>query len=121
MQQHVRTLGWLFIIYYAFFDLLALFFLLVMGGAGALAGDRRAFFISGAVGVVIAIILLVVSVPGIIAGVGLLKYQQWARILALIVAVLHLLSFPFGTALGVYAFWVLLSAQSAPVFEKPAA
>ena len=36
------------------------------------------------------------------------------------VAVLHLFSFPFGTALGVYAFWVLLSAQSAPVFEKTA-
>ena len=51
---------------------------------------------------------------------GLLKYRPWARILALIVAVLHLFSFPFGTALGVYAFWVLLSAQSAPVFEKTA-
>lgn len=119
MQQHVRTLGWLFIVYHAFFDLLALVALVIMGGAGALAGDRQAFYISGAVGVAIAIILLIISVPGIIAGLGLLKYQQWARILALIIAVLHLFSFPFGTALGIYAFWVLLSAQTAPVFEKP--
>lgn len=118
MQQHVRTLGWLFIIYHAFFDLIALVVLGIMGGAGALAGDRQAFFISGAVGVAIAIILLIISIPGIIAGIGLLKYQQWGRILALVVAVLHLFSFPFGTALGVYAFWVLLNAEAAPLFEK---
>jgi|SRR5690349_12830263 hypothetical protein len=118
MQQHVRTLGWLFIVYHAFFDLVALVVLVIMGGAGALAGDRQGFFISGAVGLAIAAVLMIISVPGIIAGIGLLKYQQWARILALIVAVLHLFSFPFGTALGIYAFWVLLNTQAAALFEK---
>ena len=56
---------------------------------------------------------------GIIAGIGLLKFQQWARILALVLAVLHVLSFPIGTALAIYAFWVLLKPETTPLFERP--
>jgi hypothetical protein len=121
MQQHVRILGWLFIIYSAVFDLIALIVLVILGGAGAISGDRQALFITSAVAVAIAVILLIISIPGIIAGLGLLKYKQWARILAIILGALHLFSFPFGTALGIYTFWVLLSAQTTPLFERPLA
>jgi len=117
MQQHVRVLAWLFIVYSAFIDVVALIAIAVLGGAGALSGDRHAFMISGALGIAIAIFLFLISVPGILAGIGLLKYQQWARILALVLAVLHLFSFPLGTALGIYAFWVLLNPQVTPLFE----
>ena len=117
MQQHVRTLGWLFIIYSAFLDFVAILVLIALGGIGAFSGDRQAFFISSAVAAGIAIILLIISLPGLIAGAGLLKYQQWARILALVLAVLHVLNFPFGTALSIYAFWVLLNSQSAGLFK----
>jgi hypothetical protein len=117
MQQHVRILGWLFIVYSAIIDVIALIVLAVLGGAGALSGDRQAFMVTGAVGVGIAIFLFLISIPGILAGLGLLKYQQWARILALVLAVLHLFSIPIGTALGIYAFWVLLNPQVTPLFE----
>ena len=117
MQQHVRTLGWLFIIYSAFLDFVAILVLVALGAAGALSGDRQVFFVTGTVATGIAIILLIISLPGLIAGAGLLKYQQWARILALVLAVLHVLSFPFGTALSIYAFWVLLNSESAGLFK----
>ncbi len=65
-------------------------------------------------------ILLIISIPGFIAGIGLLKFRQWARILAIILAVLNILSFPLGTALAIYTFWVLLNAQTAPLFESTA-
>lgn len=119
MQQHVRILAWLYIIYGAIIDVVALIVFAILGGAGALSGDRNAFLITGAVGVGIAVILFIVSVPGIIAGIGLLKFQQWARILALVLAVLHVLSFPIGTALAIYAFWVLLKPETTPLFERP--
>ena len=93
----------------------------LLGGAGAISGDRQALFITSAVGVAIAVIFLIISIPGIIAGLGLLKYQQWARILAIILGALHLFSFPLGTALGIYTFWVLLNAQTTPLFERPPA
>ena len=120
MQQHVKVLGWLYIIYAAIIDIVALILFAVLGGAGALSGDRQAFFVTSAVGIGIAVLLFVISIPGILAGIGLFKYQQWARILALVLAVLHLFSFPLGTALGIYAFWVLLNPEVTPLFERPA-
>ena len=45
------------------------------------------------------------------AGVGLLQYRDWARTLAIIMAVLLLFHFPIGTVIGIYAFWVLFSQE----------
>ncbi len=60
----------------------------------------------------IAIFLFVKSAAGIIAGIGLLQHQSWARTLALIVGVVSLVNIPLGTALGVYTLWVLLSPNA---------
>lgn len=117
MQQHVRVLGWLYIIYSLVLDLIGFIVLVIMGGAGALSGDREAMFITSAVGIAIAAFIVILSIPGIIAGIGLLKYRSWARIVALILGALHLLSFPLGTALGVYTFWVLLNEETKPLFR----
>ena len=65
----------------------------------------------------IFLILLVISVPGIIAGIGLLQYRPWARILTIILSVIELLNFPFGTALGFYGIWALLSPEGAALFR----
>ncbi len=55
--------------------------------------------------------LLVVYATGkLAAGFGLLDYAPWARSLAVAICVLGLLNFPFGTALGIYGLWVLVSA-----------
>jgi len=74
-------------------------------------------FITGAVGAAIACFLMLVSLPGMLAGIGLLKMQPWARIVGIIVGVLHILSFPLGTALGVYTLWVLLNAETEAMFR----
>jgi hypothetical protein len=117
MAQHVRNLGWCFIIYSGLLVLIAVIVAVILGGAGALSGDRQSMMITGAVAVGVAIILVVLSLPGLIAGFGLLKFRPWARILALIVGALHVFSFPFGTALCIYTFWVLLNVQTPPLFE----
>jgi hypothetical protein len=120
MAQHVRNLGWCFIIHSGFLVMIAVIVAVIVGGAGALSGDRRGMMITGAVGVGVAIILIVLSLPGLIAGFGLLKFRPWARILALIIGALHVFSFPFGTALCIYAFWVLLNVQTPALFESGA-
>jgi uncharacterized membrane protein len=43
MQQHVRILAWLYIIYAAIIDVVALILFAIIGGSGALSGDRNAF------------------------------------------------------------------------------
>lgn len=42
--------------------------------------------------------------------------MQERAFLRWLVGALHLLSFPVGTALGIYAFWVLLNKDTAQFF-----
>ncbi len=48
---------------------------------------------------------------------GLHEKQPWARVLAIVLAFLTLLRFPFGTALGIYTLWVLLPETSAREYD----
>ena len=66
----------------------------------------------------IAILILLRSFAGFIAGWGLLQSEPWARILTLVVGVVSLFSIPFGTALGIYSLWVLLPAASDREYEE---
>jgi hypothetical protein len=49
--------------------------------------------------------------------VALLQSESWARILAIVLGILELVSIPFGTALGIYTLWVLLPADSESEFR----
>ena len=62
--------------------------------------------------------MLIRGVIGIIAGVGLLQRAPWARILALIMGFLSLISFPFGTALGIYTIWVLMASGAEEEYNR---
>lgn len=59
-----------------------------------------------------------VSTLGIIAGIGLLTYKSWGRILTLVVSAFSLLNIPFGTLLGAYSFWVLLEDDTVKLFKE---
>jgi hypothetical protein len=48
----------------------------------------------------------------------LLKFKSWARVLASILAILNLLAFPIGTALGIYTLWVMLTKETEPLFQS---
>ena len=118
MRQHVPILGWCFVVYHAILALVGICVGVLVAGAGAISGEREAMFITGTVGIFVAGLLLLLSLPGIITGFGILKYRPWARILAIILGVLHLLSFPFGTALGVYTLVVMTNAETAVLFGQ---
>ncbi len=117
MRDHVRILGWCFVVYSAIIALIGLGIGSIVLFGGAISGDRDAMFITGAIGAAIAGFLTILFLPGMFAGIGLLKLHQWARIVAIVVGVLHILSFPFGTALGVYTLWVLLNPETEALFR----
>lgn len=117
MRDHVRILGWCFIVYSSIIVLVGLGIAGIVLFGGAISGDRDAMLITGAVGAAIASFLILVSLPGMVAGIGLLKMQPWARIVAIIVGVFHILGFPLGTALAVYTLWVLLNAETEALFR----
>ena len=54
-----------------------------------------------------------------ISGQGLRAHRPQARISTLVMGVPNLLLVPFGTALGIYAFWVLLNDDARRLFGRP--
>ena len=118
MQKHVTLLGALFIAYHILGLIVGVIIMTVLSTIGCLTGDPQAIAVLSAIGVGVGTFLIVLSVPGLVAGIGLLRRAGWARILALIVGAFDLIDIPFGTALGVYSFWVLLQDDTLQVFEK---
>ena len=129
MQTHVKVLAVLFIVLSAFGVLGALALMAVFGGAAGIVGAAAdsegaaiALPIIGITGTLLTIFLLVLSLPGLIAGFGLLSFKPWARILSIVLCALHLINIPIGTIFGAYGLWVLLSKDSEQLFSgSPAA
>jgi hypothetical protein len=123
MQQHVKILAVLHIVFGGLGVLAGLIVMLFFGGLAHFVGmDQNAGDVASWglnwIGFIVMILIFVISLPELIAGVGLLSYQQWARILTIILSVFELPGFPFHTALGVYGFWVLLSNEGTALFDN---
>ena len=125
MKDHIRILGILYIVFGALGILVALLFFVIFGlgalGAVGVAAQEDpealvALPIIAAVGTFLVAFIAVMSLPGIIAGYGLLNYKPWARILTIVLSALNLLSVPVGTAIGVYGLWVLLNEETERMF-----
>ena len=128
MQTHVKVLGVLFIVLSGLGLMAALVLMLAFGAGAAIVGASAqahdaaiALPIIGLAGTALVTFLLVLSLPGLIAGIGLLMFKPWARIFGIVLSVLHLIHIPFGTALGVYGLWVLLNKETEPLFQVPIA
>lgn len=123
MTTHVKVLGTLFICFGALYVLLAfgstmiLGFVAAMIGAGGGEDAAVGATILGMAGMVAFAFWLCIGIPGIIAGIGLLKMKRWARILAIVLSAIRLIQFPFGTILGVYGLWVLFNKETEALFE----
>ena len=125
MTTHVKVLGVLYIVFSALGVCAALFLGLSLGLASGIVGTSAspedaavALPIIGLAGSALVIFLLCVSLPGLITGIGLLKFQPWARIVGIVLAAINLISFPFGTAVGIYGLWVLLNKETEPLFRS---
>ena len=111
-------MGALYIAFGALGALTALIVFAAIVGGGLMSRDMEAAAITTGVGTVVAFFLLLVSLPGIIAGVGLLKRKSWSRILVLILACLNLLNVPFGTAIGIYSLWALTRPETPRLLSR---
>lgn len=120
-QTHVNIVAWLYIVL-SVLGLLAAAFLLVVflliGILFAAADESAAAGIFAVIAIFVGAFLFLVSAPGLIGGIGLLKRQNWARILVLILSVLQLFNVPFGTALGVYSLWALTRRETMALFGE---
>jgi phage shock protein PspC (stress-responsive transcriptional regulator) len=117
MAEHVKVLGILYIAFSALGLILAFLAFVAITGGGLISGDDTAITVTSIVGTSVAGILVLVSAPGIIGGMGLLKKQPWARVLVLVLGIINLINIPFGTALGIYTIWVLTNKETEALFS----
>jgi hypothetical protein len=62
--------------------------------------------------------LIVKCALALIAAWGLHERTQWGRVVAIVAAILNLLKFPFGTALGIWTLVVLLGYRNATLYDE---
>jgi hypothetical protein len=127
VERHVRLLGILASIWGALSTLVGLSMLLLAIGALALAADPDAETVSFAAGLTAAVFVsigifsLLWGMAHIWVATLLRRRSPLGRAVMLGLAVVNLLVFPFGTALGAYALWILLTNDGRRLFEPGAA
>jgi hypothetical protein len=117
MKQHITVVAALQIGFGILKALIAAVVLLLLVGGGLISGDPEAMAITTVVGLFVSGFLVLTALPGIVGGLGLMKGKNWARVLVIFLAVLDLIDFPIGTAVGVYTLWVLLNNETVAFFE----
>jgi hypothetical protein len=123
MRLHIDVLGWLHVLW-GVFGVLVGTSLLVLA-----LGTNTALFELGSRGpaeraavwlfVICGLTLIAAGAAMMLVGRGLTGRRRVSRIAALVLAVPNLVVVPFGTALGIYTFWVLLNDDARREFGRP--
>ena len=123
MTTHVDFVGILFIVWGLLTTLVGVSTLALGVSAVALiastsrgGGSQVAAGLTAAIFAALAIIAIAWGAAHVIVGVPLRKRKPWARLAALLLGSVDLLLLPYGTALGCYTLWVLLSEQGKAIF-----
>ena len=125
MPSHVDFVGVLFIVWGLLTTLIGVSTLALGAAAMALmasasregGGGGFAAGLTAAVFATLAILAIVWGTAHVVVGVPLRRRRPWARMLALMLGSVDLLLLPYGTALGVYALWVLLNERGKALFN----
>jgi putative Mn2+ efflux pump MntP len=123
-SAHVDFVGLLFIIWGLLTTLIGVSTLALGVGAIALitsasrrdAGGQIAAGLTAAAFTTLAVIALVWGIAHIAVGLRLRRLNARARLAALMLGSIDLVLLPYGTALGMYALWVLLHEDGKRLF-----
>ncbi|HIH25504.1 hypothetical protein J4476_00155 [Candidatus Woesearchaeota archaeon] len=108
----VKVISVLYWIEAAFMLLFGLFILIMGSALGALgtAYQGMGMFggLFGALAAFFGLFMLIIGVCALVTGFGIWKHKSWARVVATIVSVVGLFSFPIGTIINggiLYFLW----------------
>jgi hypothetical protein len=124
MTTHVKVIAVLFIVFGALGLLFALFSSVIFGALATFVGtlnDQNSpagVAALGLTGIALTTFLIVVSIPYIVCGWGMLTLRPWSRILGIILAAISLVRIPIGTIFGIYALVILFNKETEALFAK---
>lgn len=123
MKTHVDFLGILFVVWGLLTVVVGLSTLALGVGAVSLiasasrTGGQVAAGITAAAFTTLAFIAIVWGVAHILVGLPLKRHTPWSRLWALMLGSVDLLLLPYGTALGIYALYLLLREDGKTLFS----
>lgn len=119
MDPHVDLVGIIFIIWGLLTTLIGVSTLLLGVGAVTLVRTTPTSFaasVAAAAFTVLACLAISWGLAHAAVGISLRRRRHASRVLALTLGAVDLLLLPYGTALGCYALWVLLSERGKRAF-----
>ena len=122
MATHVKVIAGLCLVsgaFWALWTFAAPMVLAIVATFVASSGDPDAAVgttVLGLTGVWLAVMFGALALSNIVVGIGLWKFKRWARIAGIILGVLSLVNFPFGTAFGIYALIILFRKDTEALF-----
>ena len=121
MKSHVDFLGTLFVVWGLLTVVVGVATLALGVGAATLipsSGSRVAAGLIAAVFTALAFLAIIWGTAHVVVGVPLRRHTPWSRLIALLLGSVDLLLLPYGTALGVYALWTLLTEDGKRLFTE---
>jgi hypothetical protein len=122
VATHVKVIAGLCLVsgaFWALWTFAAPMVLAIVATFVASSGDPDAAVgttVLGLTGVWLAVMFGALALANIVTGIGLWKFKRWARIAGIILGVLSLVNFPFGTAFGIYALVILFRKDTEALF-----
>lgn len=118
MEKHINVVAALQIGLSIFTLLVVILAYTVFNVIGSFIDEPEGKMVLSIIGNVIAGFLVFVSIPGLIAGIGLYRRKEWARILTIVISVIILFNFPLGTAIGIYSIWAMVQPETVAAFNR---
>jgi hypothetical protein len=119
LDKHVKLLGIFWIVYGSMGLFVAFLIFGTLIGVSFIPDIAdEAVYILRSVGIFASVLIGIFSLPEVLAGIGLLKKREWARIMAMVVSFLNLIAIPFGTALSIYTLVILFKDETAELFQS---
>lgn len=125
MRKHVELAGVLYLLWGGMTLLLSVSLLSIGFAATAIGASSSAGASGGKVTAgIVAAGFFTLAAAGFVfgtvhvwIGARVRVFKEWARAIAIVLAIVDLVLLPFGTALGIYALWALLHSESKRLFD----
>ncbi len=111
MQQHYKILGILYLVYGGLTILVGFMIGSLLHLVANMPLNHEEEMVLGIISTVIPVVLVLISLPNIIAGIGLLYNKRWALIMSVILSIFNIMNMPFGTGLSIYSIYVLVKEE----------
>lgn len=112
LTRRIDLVGYLHIGYGALLLLISGLMLLAVTVGAIVLPSLATWVASTGGGITAALLLAALGLPSMVAGISLIRRASWARLLLIIISIIDLFSFPFGTALGAYSLYILLKERT---------